>query len=165
MITPIPLAILPLMYSRWEDHLKASSMTTPRNLVSFTALILQLLIRISLIDRDLCFGVKSIKFVLSTFSDNLFVLTHAYTFIISILILSTNRSKLSPAQNKFVSSANKIGINNFDTYGKSLIKNKNKSGPNTDPCGTPHWIFFTFRLAIIIYNILISVVEVAGEPF
>ena len=137
----IPLAILPLMYSRWEDHLRALSTTTPRNLVSLTSLILQLSIRISLINRDLCFGVKSIKFALSTFRDNLFALTHAYTFIISTLIISTNRSRLSHVQNKFVSSANKIGINNSDTDGKSLIKIKNKSGPNTDPCGTPHWIF------------------------
>ena len=164
IITPIPLAILPLMYSRWNGHLRVLSMTTPQNLVSLTLMILQWSITISFTDRDQRFGVKSIKLVLSTFRDKLFALTHAYTFVISTLILSTNRSRSSPVQNKFVSLANKIGINSFETGGKSLIKIKSNSGPKTDPCGTPHWIFFTLRLAIVIHYILISVAEVAGEP-
>ena len=26
----------------------------------------------------------------------------------------------------------------FDAYARSLVYNKNKRGPSTDPCGTPH---------------------------
>ena len=39
------------------------------------------------------------KFVLSTFKDNLFALTHAYIFAISV-ILSTIKSCLLPVQNE-----------------------------------------------------------------
>ena len=140
MITPIPLAILPLIYLRWLDHLRVLSMITPKNLVSSTSLILHLSIRISFMERGHRFGVNNMKFVLSTFRESLFALTHAYTFAISVLILSTIMSRSLPVQNKLVSSANKIGINHLETDGKSLIKIKNNSGPKIDPCGTPHLI-------------------------
>ena len=80
-------------------------------------------------ERGHRFGVNNMKFVLSTFRERLFALTYAYTFAISTLILSTIKSRSLHVQNKFVSSANKIGINNLETDGKSLIKFKNDSGP------------------------------------
>ena len=60
---------------------------------SLTPLILQSSIRISFTDRDQRFGVKSIQLVLSTFRDNLFILTYAYTCVFSTLIY---QSKTNP---------------------------------------------------------------------
>ena len=38
-----------------------------------------------------------------------------------------------------VSSAKRI-VKNFDALGRSLIRIRNKIGPNIDPCGTPQEI-------------------------
>ena len=40
-----------------------------------------------------------------------------------------------------ISSANILHMEVI-TSGKSFIYIRNKSGPNTDPCGTPEFIFF-----------------------
>ena len=45
-------------------------------------------------ERGHRFGVNNMKFVLSTFRESLFALTHAYTFAISTLILSTIKSSI-----------------------------------------------------------------------
>ena len=42
-----------------------------------------------------------------------------------------------------VSSANRIALQTFKQFGKSLVYIINNSGPNTDPYGTPHGISFT----------------------
>ena len=47
----------------------------------------------------------------------------------------------------FVSSVNTIGIK-MDT-GKSLVKNKNKSGPKMDPNGTPYLISLESDLQLL----------------
>ena len=36
-----------------------------------------------------------------------------------------------------VSSAYKTGVNTFEIFGRSFMKNKKGRGPRTDPCGTP----------------------------
>ena len=66
-------------------------------------------------------GVKSIKFVFSMFSESLFTFTHLYISFSSSLIFSIRSSRLGPFQKRFVSSANKMGINKLDTDGKSLM--------------------------------------------
>ena len=59
---------------------------------------------------------------------------------------------------KVVSSANKIGLKIEDILGRSFIYNTNKIGPNTDPCGTPHLIFFKLDLISLLntYFILLD---------
>ena len=47
-----------------------------------------------------------------------------------------------PLENKFVSSANNIGIVCLQMEHKSLLLIKNSKGPSIDPCGTPHLIVF-----------------------
>ena len=60
-------------------------------------------------------GVKSIKFVFSMFNEILFNFTQLYISTSSSLIFSSHS-----LQKKFVSSANKMGINKLDTNGKSM---------------------------------------------
>ena len=68
-------------------------------------------------------GVKSIEFIFSVFSESLFTFTHIYIYISfsSSLIFSISSSRSGPLQKRFVSSANKMGINKLDTDGKSLM--------------------------------------------
>ena len=40
----------------------------------------------------------------------------------------------------FVSSANKKNVSFFETFARSFMYSKNKRGPRTEPCGTPHLI-------------------------
>jgi len=61
----------------------------------------------------------------------------------SVLIISTSLGKESCEQKAFVSSANKISLSTAEALGRSLIYNKNSSGPRFEPCGTP--IFIGFR--------------------
>ena len=42
---------------------------------------------------------------------------------------------------RVLSSANRVNLKNFEHSGKSLMKIRNKRGPNVDPCGTPYAIF------------------------
>ena len=39
-----------------------------------------------------------------------------------------------------VSSANNIDLTTFKLSGKSFVYIINNNGPNTDPCGTPHYV-------------------------
>ena len=41
-------------------------------------------------------------------------------------------------KNRLLSSANIIGSRIFEAFGKSLTESTNRSGPNIEPCGTPH---------------------------
>jgi hypothetical protein len=45
-----------------------------------------------------------------------------------------------PLKNKFVSSANNIGIVTEETLGKSFTYKRNRIGPRIDPWGTPQLI-------------------------
>ena len=49
----------------------------------------------------------------------------------------------------FVSSANKMKSNRFETFGKSFIYNRNSNGTRTDPCGTPHDISLVFEFILL----------------
>jgi len=53
-----------------------------------------------------------------------------------------NCAKSSPTKNKFVSSANIITFVRRDTLTRSLLYKRNRSGPRTDPCGTPQAIHY-----------------------
>ena len=65
----------------------------------------------------------------------------------------------------FVSSANIRGLVEFKHEGRSLIYNKNKSGPRIEPCGTPHVILLSFEMkpfTHIFVNDHLNTILVAG---
>ena len=43
----------------------------------------------------------------------------------------------------FESSANNLKLKKSVEFGRSLMYNKNKVGPRTEPWGTPHFIHFS----------------------
>ena len=121
MIIPIPLDILPQIYSQWACQFSLLSKMTPRNFVCVTSSILWPSILIQFILREKPFGVNNIKLVFSMFRESLFTLTHVWILTSSTLISLTRISNLSLVQNKLVSSANNIGMNKLETIGKSFI--------------------------------------------
>ena len=130
---PIPFAIFFRMYRIWVDHFNLLSMMTPRNLISVTSAIRIPFITMSSIHRDEFLGVKSMKLVLSIFSDNLFAFTQAYIFAISSFILWLRALRSLPVQNRFVSSAKSIGMKRSDPLGRSFIYTRKSRGPRMEP--------------------------------
>ena len=59
----------------------------------------------------------------------------------SLFTVFTISCSFEDSKNIFVSSANKKNLSLFDIFGKSLIYIRNKSGPRTEPWGTPHVIY------------------------
>ena len=106
---------------------------TPRNLISVTSAIRIPFIKMSSIHRDEFLGVKSMKLVLSIFSDNLFAFAQAYIFAISSFILWLGALRSVPVQNGFVSSAKSIGMKRLDTLGRSFIYTRKSRGPRMEP--------------------------------
>ena len=73
--------------------------------------------------------------------------------LISVFNSEINSLGFRPVMNKFESSAKNNEKNFSGTFTRSLIYNKNKSGPNREPCGTPHlmhllndldWLYSTY---------------------
>ena len=113
---------------------------TPRNFVYSIISILTLLM-IRSVDKDILTLLRRnrIKCVLFKFKDNLFICNQSITLTISSFIVLIRSSGSFPDKNIFESSAK--SKNNFlDTLHKSLIYNKNNSGPNIEPRGTPQII-------------------------
>ena len=54
-----------------------------------------------------------------------------------------------------VSSANKINLSIFEQFAISLTHNKNRRGPNIEPCGTPTEIYLNF--SPLVTNCFLSV--------
>lgn len=53
-------------------------------------------------------------------------------------MISTSSFKSLPQHNRFVSFANKIKVNTFETLQMSLMYMINNFGPKIELCGTPH---------------------------
>ena len=68
---------------------------------------------------------------------SLFESSHNFTFFSSLLTFLVSNAKSSDSQQILVSSAKRKKEKNFDEFGKSLMQIRNKSGPKTDPWGTP----------------------------
>ena len=87
--------------------------------------------------------VKTIKFVLAKFSDNLFIANHTLSLSNSLFIVKHRFKILFPDANKLVSSANRTNFKISETFFISLMYVINNKGPRIEPCGTPQkklWI-------------------------
>ena len=76
------------------------------------------------------------NFVFLSFNVSLFALNQTAAFLSSEFAKSNICSRSGPDTWNVVSSANKR-VKNSVALGKSFIKIKNKSGPKTEPWGTP----------------------------
>ena len=69
--------------------------------------------------------------------ESLSTLNQVAIFLSSSFIVSKRFSKLGSEINKFVSSANIIGVSLLELLKRSSIYVRNKSGPQMESCGTP----------------------------
>ena len=114
---------------------------TPRTFFLPTISILTLSMITSIdIDTRTLFRWNKMKCVLFKFKDNLFIWSQSTTLTISSFIVLIRSSGSFPDKNVFESSAKSNENNCLDTLPKSLMYNKNKSGPNIEPCGKPQII-------------------------
>ena len=74
---------------------------------------------------------------------SLFALNQSSILESSKFAKSYKSCKLFEESCSVVSSAKRI-VKNFDALGRSLIRIRNKIGPNIDPCGTPQEISLRF---------------------
>ena len=117
-----------------------SSKYTPRNFVTNSLLTGTL----SMCNGGKIFGIFFLflvewnkeYFVSEIFKESLLALNHFATFFSSSFIVSKRFSILESEINKFVSSANIIGVSLFELLKRSVIYMRNKSGPRMEPCGT-----------------------------
>ena len=73
----------------------------------------------------------------STFKDSLYAVNQSLMFT-SALFATVKRCLMSlKLKKRLVSSANIIGSNKRDAFGRLLTYTRNRSGPRTDPWGTP----------------------------
>ena len=80
---------------------------------------------------------KNKYFAFSTFKDSLFAVNQSLMFT-SSLFTTVKRCLMSlRLKKRLVSSANIIGSNKRDAFGRSLTYTRNRSGPRIDPWGTP----------------------------
>ena len=85
-------------------------------------------------------GWKITKLVFSILRESLFAQSQELTLESSLLIVACREVRFLCLQNKLVSSANKWKSKTLEQWWKSLIYNKKRIGPRTDPWGTPHEI-------------------------
>ena len=87
-------------------------------------------------------------YVLEIFKENLLALNQFVTFLSSSFNVSKRYPILESEINKFVSSANIIGVSLLELLKSSFIYMRNKSGPRIEPCGTPqvilHHMLFSY---------------------
>ena len=117
-----------------------SSIITPRNFVNGTCFILDFPSAILIESVLILARWKSMKCDFETFKVSLFSVSHVDIFYNSEFRISIADTMLSPSIKTLVSSANKIGNISFETLLRSLIYIMNKSGPSTEPWGTPQVI-------------------------
>ena len=138
---PIPQDIFP--YLTCDSNVKCWSTITPKNFVW-----LVLLMTTSSITKLLLRAIwplrlrKIMKRVFLRFNDSLLVFSQSTTLIISSFIIFTRWSGFLPDTNicHYESSAKKSEKRTLDTLARSFMYNKNSSGPNMEPWGTPHVI-------------------------
>ena len=81
-----------------------------------------------------------INSVLLLFNVSLLPESHLSTLTRSVLSFASISREVSPSHERFVSSANNIGLLVFRQSGKSFMYKRNSIGPRLLPCGTPHFI-------------------------
>ena len=95
-------------------------------------------------------GENIVKLVFETFKVSLLVINHSCSFLSSLFIIVSIKSKSSASTYMFVLSANKMmQSNRFETFRKSFIYSRNSNGPRTDPWGTPHDISSVFEFILL----------------
>ena len=148
MIIPILFETFLEMWLICSAQVSLLSINTPRNFALETSLIS--LPFICMLEYSWFFplGLNNIKLVLSTLRDSLLAFSQFSTLVSSVFIIFVSWVKFRELWNKVVSSANRIAVKKFDTDERSLIKIKNKSGPNIDPWGTPHFIGFNLEAVL-----------------
>ena len=80
------------------------------------------------------------SFFLQISKESLSTLNQVAIFLSSSFIVSKRFSILGWEVNKFVSSANIIGVSLLELLKRSFIYMRNKSGARMEPCGTPQVI-------------------------
>ena len=135
----MPLATFPFIYIMWLWNDRFWSIITPRNFVlSVMSIFMLLMVRSADSDILTRFLRNKMKCVLFKFKDNLFICSQSTTLIISSFIILIRSSGFFPDKNIFESSAKSKANNLLDTLHKSFIYKRKSSGPNIEPCGTPH---------------------------
>ena len=99
-----------------------------------------------------------------TFKVSLFSVSHVDIFVNSEFRILMVDSMLSPSMKILVSSANKIENILFETFLRSLIYNINKSGPSTEPWGTPTCDFIGLSFFVFKNYKLFSEVKITSKP-
>ena len=110
---------------------------------------------LSMCNGDKIFGISFLflvelnkeYFALAIFKESLLALNQVATFLSSSFIVSKGFSILEPEINKFVSSANIIGISLLEPLKRSFIYRRNKNGPRMETYGA---------LQVILRYILLS---------
>ena len=117
---------------------------TPTNLVCVTSSIRVPFITVSSIHRDEFLGVKSMKLVLSIFSDDLYAFTQAYIFAISSFIWWLRSLRPLPVQNRLYHLQRVLAwrarVHLADHL--NILHDKSKQGKSEgcDSCDKPNWI-------------------------
>ena len=127
----------------WSFHERFSSNNTHGNLIDGIFSILQLFFwslgNVSCMSSFLTSFIE--KWILR-FSDtkrDFIIRSHwliSLNLIFTVANIITRMSQFE--KNRLLSSANIIGSRIFEAFGKSLTESTNRSGPNIEPCGTPH---------------------------
>jgi hypothetical protein len=136
---PLYLDINLLTWLVWDFHDRLLSIRIPKNLVVLTLDIssLSMVTFILMSGLLLCLFLKIMKLVLSMFKDNLFNLNQLEILFISSLIRVSRDMGSLCVKIIFVSSAKIIKCELVEHWGRSLMYNKKRSGPRTEPWGTP----------------------------
>ena len=125
-----------LIVEIWWQKDSFESNKTPRYLTySFCSIAFLFISRVIFI-HGLFGGEKIVKLVLETFKASLFAISHSLNSLRPVFITSCILSRLFASKYIFVSSANRKNSNWLEIFGRSLIYNKNNSGPSTDPWAT-----------------------------
>ena len=81
--------------------------------------------------------LKTITLVFLALRVSLFALNHSSALLSSVFARRKVSEELEPVICKVVSSAKRME-KNLEAFGRSLIKNRKRSGPRQLPWGTPH---------------------------
>ena len=88
-------------------------------------------------------------------SESLFASSQFSRDLSSVLAILNKASLDLWKMNMLVSSANNLGTAFLNAFGMSLMYIRNRRGPSTDPCGTPHSIIWDEDVApLILVNCL-----------
>ena len=79
------------------------------------------------------------------------VASSQFSMDLSSVLAILNKASLDLwKMNMLVSSANNLGTAFLNAFGMSLMYIRNKRGPSTDPCGTPHLTIWNKDVAPLI---------------